>query len=187
MNSNYIIDIKLPVDFIPHKFSKSYQYQELILTPDLINQEFHMLLKDLGLKTCPDGSRFFHRPLFNRGTIHVDAFDANASKLLFIYDSEGAIMNWYELLSGSTSTPYINYQGEEIRSFDPKKCTKILTTPADSHCLINGKMMHQVVVGRNNFKYRKCYSITLLDYQTSERIHWNEAIKIFKPYFLNTV
>jgi len=146
-----------------------------------------MWLKDLGLKTCPFGSRFFYRPPFHQGTIHVDAFDENASKLLFIYDSEGAIMNWYELFPGSSSTLHTTYQGEVIRSFDPKNCKKILTTKADNHCLINGKMMHQVNVGRNNFKFRKCYSITLLNYQTNKRIYWDDAIKIFNSYFVNNM
>jgi hypothetical protein len=185
MNNNYVKDIRLPINFIPHKFLVSKQYHELMLTPDLINQEFHLWLKDLGLKTCSIGSRFFYRHSLNRGTIHVDAFDLNASKLLFIYDSKGAIMNWYDLLPGKTPTTFITQNGEVIRSFDPKNCTKILTTPADSHCLINGKIMHQVVVGLNNFQYRKCYSITLLNYQTNERIHWDRAIEIFKPYFVN--
>ena len=185
MNNNYVKDIRLPVNFIPHEFLVSKNYHELMLTPDLINQEFHLWLKDLGLKTSPTGSRFFYRHPFNRGTIHVDAFDLNASKLLFIYDSDGAILNWYDLLPGKTPTPFITQNGEEIRSFEPKNCTKILTTKADSHCLMNGKIMHQVVVGPNNFKNRKCYSITLLNYKTSERIHWDKAIEIFKPYFVN--
>jgi hypothetical protein len=179
------MDIKLPVNFIPHNFQVDKGYKELQLTPDLINQEFHLWLKDLNLKVCPIGCRFFIRYPRMEGTIHVDAYDYDASKLLFIYDSKGTTMNWYELLPGKSPTSHVNYLGEVIRSFDVSSCKKITTTAFDNHCLLNGRIIHRVDLGHNNFKHRKCYSITLLNYQTGKRINWDEAIEIFKPYFVN--
>ena len=184
MNSNYIMNIQLPVNFIPYDFQVDRGFKELLITPEMINQEFHLWLSDLNLKVCPIGSRFFLRYPTMKGTIHVDAFDNDASKLLFIYDSKGTTIDWYESLPGKSITSRINYLGEVTRYFDISSCKKILSTPFDSNCLLNGKMIHKVDLGHNNFKHRKCYSITLLNYHTNKRINWNEAIEIFKPYFV---
>jgi hypothetical protein len=182
MITKYIIDINLPVNFIPHDFEGDGAYQELILTPELINNDFHLWLKDIGLKICPKSSRYFIRPPFMIGSIHVDAYDQHASKLNFIYDSVDAVMYWYRLLPKKTPITSTNYQNEIIRSYNQEDCEKVLTIPTNKHCLINGKMMHRIDIGKNNNQYRKCYSLLLVD-SNDRRISWGEALEIFKPYF----
>ena len=181
MINNYIIDINLPVEFIPYDFLNKGYYEELKITQEVVNHDFHLWLKDLGLKICPLSSRFFIRPPFMKGSLHVDAYDQNATKLNFIYDSIDATMFWYKLLPGKSPTSLINHQKEIIRSYDPNDCEKVLTVSTNKHCLLNGKMIHRIDVGKNNDQYRKCYSLLLLD-NNNKRITWDEALQIFKPY-----
>ena len=184
MINDYIIDINLPVKFVPYNFLEDTNFTELSLTPDLINYEFHDWLKQLGLKVCPNNSRYMSRPPFMRGSIHVDGYGEDATKLNLIYDSFDSVMNWYELLPGKASQPLTNYQKQIIRSYHPNDCKKLLTTPSNMHCLVNAKMIHQVTVGHNNSQFRKCYSLSLLDYNNNKRIHWKEAVDIFQPYLV---
>ncbi len=179
-----MIDINLPVDFIPHNFVCNKKFQELIITPDLVNQDFHTWLKKLGVKICSKGSRFFYRPPFAPGQIHVDAYDNNACKLNFIYDSFDSTISWYRLLSGQNPITFVNFRGEIIRAFNPSTCEITQRVTGNKHHLLNGSVPHRVELGRNNLQYRKCYSLLLLDSYSNKRIAWDEAITIFKPYLV---
>jgi len=183
MINNYIVNINLPVQFIPFDFLDTGQFKELIITPELVNHDFHLWLNSLDLKIDPKFSRFFSRPPGFWGTIHVDNSIQNSSKINIVYDSFDSLISWYDILPDKSYTKKINYQDEIVISYDPDDCKRVHSTLGNKNCLFNGKIPHRVQVGTNNNKSRKCYSLLLLD-KNNNRISWDDAVRIFSPYFV---
>lgn len=183
MINDYVIDINLPVQFIPHEFLDTGHYEERLITPELVNHDFHLWLKSLDLKIDPMFSRFFSRTPSHLGNIHVDNFIQHSTKINIIYDSFNSLITWYDLLPNKSYTKIANSQGEIIAAYDPNDCERLYSRTVNKTCLFNGKIPHRVQVGTNNNKSRKCYSLLLLD-KNDNRISWDDAMKIFAPYFI---
>ena len=179
-----IFKLNLPVEFVAPNFIDNGKFQELKISSNLLNTEFNQWLDNLGLSICSNSSRFFSRPPNHPGSIHVDAFDRAATKLNFVYDSYKCKMNWYELLPNKTSKEIVNSRNEKIRAFYKEDCRVIHTTLVDGTCLLNAQIPHQVIIGENQGKFRKCYSLNLIDKTTKTKLNWNHAMKIFNSFIL---
>ena len=176
-------NIKLPIPFIP--YSKVFDtFKEIPLKKILVNREFIHWLALAGL-TFNQG-RFFNSPPNIIYDLHVDGKqETDCVKLNLVFDSTDTKMNWYEPFLGYAGTLQNNTVGEPILYFDKNKCNVLHTAPVNTHCIINGNIVHDLVNGPNNGQSRKCYSLILINFKTHRRLKWEEAVEILNPYLID--
>ena len=179
---NCHLNVKLPIPFIP--YSKGFdEFKELPLKKNLVNKEFIHWLASIGL-TFNQGRLFNSLPNMIYD-LHVDGNRENdCIKLNLVFDSTDTVMNWYEPFPGYSGTQYNNTVGEPILYFDKNKCNVLHTAPTNTHCILDGNIVHDLANGPNNGQSRKCYSLILINCKTNKRLTWEEAVEIFGPYLI---
>lgn len=175
-------NLSIPQVFVPHAFLDQNRFQEIILTHDLINPEFHEWLESFNLKVIPQGTRFFSSPPYEKYKLHVDYKDEPVTKINMIFNSTDTVMNWYRLLPGKSPIPYRNQLNQIVNGYNHEDCQKVYTTQVNNHCLLNGQELHDLVNGSNNGRNRHCYSMVLGYKNVSKRLPWDQAVEIFQDY-----
>ena len=180
--NNYHFNLNLPVPFIPYEVAPS-PFKEVPMDINLVNKEFVEWLESIGLTFYM--GRFFKSPPFVNYALHIDGKAAkDCVKINLVFDSSDTIMNWYEPLPGYNGTIKPNPLGESVVYYEKERCKILHSAQVNSHCVINGNVVHDLKNGLNHGQTRKCYSIFLIDAKTSDRLKWDNAMKIFKPYMV---
>lgn len=155
---------------------------EAIIPLDLLtlhNPEFISWLKDVHYEISD--IRYFESGPYVQYDLHRDSQQSvnrdisNITKFNFIFCSYDSEMRWYRTKPGKDGYLYTNKVGEPIMGFLKDDCDVVYTTQANSHCLINGGVIHDLQNGENKNINRKCYSITI---NTS----WNTAVERLDQY-----
>lgn len=173
--------LNLPFDFKPYKFPPIKVHVELEIKEHMIDQNFKTWLHSLGLEY--DIPRMLIAVPNQQYTIHRDS-DPNYGcvKINFIYNSDQAKMIWYKIKSGQSIKTYTNTLGETVEGGYTADDLDILDQGIlDSVSLVNAHELHSV---HNGNTFRQCYSFALKHIDSDKRITWEEAEKIFVPYFI---
>ena len=116
--------------------------------------------------------------------LHVDWKDGPVTKINIVFNSTDTVMNWYKLLPGKSPIVYRNQLGQPVNGYNIDDCQKVYTVQTNTHCLINGNEIHDLINGSNNGKNRHCYSMVLGYKKTNERLPWNQSVEIFRDYLI---
>jgi hypothetical protein len=172
--------LKLPFEFKPCKFPPIKIHVELEIKNHAIDADFKNWLASLGLE-C-DIPRMLIATPQQQYTIHRDSSpEYGCVKINFIYNSDNANMIWYKIKSNSSVKTYVNTLGETVEGGYTSDDLDILDQGIiDTVSLVNAHELHSV---HNGNTFRQCYSFALKHINTEQRITWEEAEKIFQPYF----
>jgi hypothetical protein len=101
-------------------------------------------------------------------------------KLNFVYSSRGTTMTWYRLNEGKQARVTVNASGYTSYNFDKEDCEILYHTACDSHCLVNGGIIHTLTNAENDDNPRMCYSLSI---QNSNRdLTWDSAVAALTPW-----
>lgn len=179
--------INLPFNFVPFEVRKDDPLNEngmlekTINQNDLINHNKDFLdwihKQDLTLQpgryfeSAPNCQYLLHRDTYDLKNINVDLVKFN-----FVFDSVGTKMSWYKTNPLYEGEVFTNVLKDPMIKYDRKKCKVIYTTPVDSHCMINGGVIHDLMNFSNFGRNRRCYSFII------NNLSWNQAVEKFSDY-----
>jgi hypothetical protein len=118
-------------------------------------------------------------------TIHVDGYQIdNHVKLNWVINSGTSTMSWYQLKPGlkhiethtTIGTPYLSTTRPDC---DLLLSENLVTSP-NRPALVNAGVLHGV---ENLNTTRFCYSFMLQYKDSYKKVHWDDAVEIFKDYF----
>ena len=159
------------------------------------NNEFSRWLGDIGLtvynfrlfRSYPGSVYQLHRdidptaeylPAFDRGQYQYERI----IKINMIFNSQGSTMNWYSQKRSTLPLSNIlsNPQGYAALKYFPEQCQLQYSTSCDTHCLINGGRIHNLINSENQTGNRYCYSIFISNSKLN--LTWKEATILLKDY-----
>jgi hypothetical protein len=193
MTVRHHYNINLPVEFTPVLIEEANHTQEVEkeIPLEIMFEQNKQLLSWLSeLKVEVIHIRFFQS---YPGQVYYKHIDVNQSdednminaaeivKLNLIYNSTGSKMSWYKLRDGQRGKFYVNAADELAVEYPADSVDKIYTAQTDSHCLIDGGTIHDLVNSHNNGINRQCYSF-FLENIGPDKLTWNSAIELFEPY-----
>jgi hypothetical protein len=92
-------------------------------------------------------------------------------------------MTWYRAKPGfEDGTTYLNTLGTPVRYWSKEKCEVLHRTPANSNCIINGGIIHDLENSQSNRGSRICYSLILQDLETKKWLSWGELVGRLKEF-----
>jgi hypothetical protein len=181
----YHCNLNLPVDFI--EFEKDSDiFEERICDPDKVNKEFKDWLTSLDIEIAR--CIFFCSPPGKKYSLHVDGNKSqdgtyNCSKINIVFNSLNTYMTWYKAKPGfENGTTYLNTLGTPVRYWQKENCDVVHNTPTNTHCIIDGGVIHNLENSKDNDGSRRCYSLILRDCKTKEWLNWNELTTRLQEY-----
>jgi len=179
----YHSNLKLPVPFVPFEKGSDH-FDEVPITDEHMSPEFLNWLAGMGLTFRK--ARFFNSIPNQQYRLHVDGdVVKELVKLNIVFDSTDTIMNWYEPVDGYQGTLKPNGLGQPVLYYDKDKCNLLHSKPVNTHCILAGNIVHDLVNGPNNGQSRKCYSMFLVHKATDTLVKWDEALELFGPHLID--
>jgi hypothetical protein len=189
MNSNplYHANIDVPVyfdDFEP----LSDRFEERRSDLEKINKDFIEWLSTMNLSIAR--CMFFTSPPGKVYNIHLDGdpwenIDVAHAKINIIFNSLDSYMSWYRARPGfENGVTYNNTRGIPNRYWMKKDCEELYKVPVNSHCIINGGVMHDLTNSFHNQGNRRCYSLIIKDLKSNKWLKWNELVERISPYIV---
>lgn len=174
-----LYNINVPAIFTPFETINSDEFVEKLCDLAQVNTEFLKWLGNfgIGITKCI----FFNTPSKYETKIHIDGLldnnkPFNCAKINMIYNSTDSTMRWYQALPGhEAGTIQKNSLQKSVQYWSKDQCQVTESHTANSHCIINGAKIHDLVNGDNNLSSRQCYSLILKDKVTGMNLTWIET------------
>lgn len=183
----YHCNIKLPVEF--RRFEEtSTTFVERLCDSSKISKEFLVWLKtmNIGIEYC----RYFSSMPHQHYALHVDGDKAHNSgykcaKINIVFNSTDTTMTWYTPLPGfEAGNSSDNTVNTKIRKWKAEECTVAKVSNVNTHCIIDGSRVHDLLNGANNGAIRECYTMVTKDLSSDRRLTWEDLCIRLSPYLM---
>jgi hypothetical protein len=174
---NHNVDVSLHEKKIP--------FQEIMFRNHKHDAKFCNWLYSLGIEI--QVMRLFLTKPYHQYSVHVDISDLNDQTIVlnFAFDDAGTNFSWYTLKKDIPIETTNNSNGIPVYFFRNPQCDKILQKEilheVNQPFLFNTGYLHSLKAANTN---RYCFSYFLRYKSTSKLLQWDDAVKIFEPYFL---
>jgi len=177
IDPKYQIEVKLPVNFVPHDMD--HKGQKIVSYPvSYINQDFIDFLSGLGVKVL--GAEYFYREKGQNGGIHIDGkVESDFCKLNFVYGGGISLMRWYKLKEGKKIKSQTTEIGTSYLYAEFDDVEQVWVSNMTGINLVNVGQLHSIT---NVTEPRMCYSL-ILGTMDGKQLHWSKAIELFKGYY----
>ena len=187
MSRTFHFNINIPIKFVPMEMypEGTIINNNIELKVDdekikKINSELFNWLNSFGIDV--EGVRYFESIPFTKYKIHSDSADRIAVKLNFVYNSYNSKMLWFDVIKTPKDSTFTNVSNESIPTYEFEDLKELYSTITDTHCLIDGGVIHQLVNSDNHGINRKCFSLKLTWLDKEKKLTWNDAVEILKDY-----
>ena len=181
MENIYYRKLKPPVQLVSPSWESNISgVCEMIMTNDMINNEVHEWLQDLGLSI--ERPRCLFKGAGRQGGLHIDCqtpVGNNFARLNWVFGGQGSKIEWFELLPGKTASKAINYVNEEINIYNENDCQQVCTSEINGLYVINTGIPHRVTSGLTD---RFCYALFLNS--KNGRVEWPEATEMLRDFIV---
>ena len=185
--NRYCLHLDIGLDYIlkdPDYFSRldvtEKKIAQWLIPQEALSNDFISWYESLGLDlwyrelfyTAPHENIFLHSDEIN---------PSSCCKLNWVYDQGNTVMNWYEPNDGISLEWYQNpFVGGSYYSCEEGKYHYAHSDSIQKPSLVNVTALHDV---KNNSDYpRWCVSIAFREVGAEQRLQWDRAVEIFKPY-----
>jgi hypothetical protein len=125
---------------------------------------------------------YFYTPAGQSRVIHSDnTWMDNITKLNFVINGSGSVMKWWQLKEKNAEARIgVLPNGRKYNYFSADQCDLVAVKELTGPTMVNVGALHSVENFTDNNRWAISY--TLGD-QNGMPLQWNEAVKIFQPYF----
>ena len=180
--SNFCKNLNLDLKILKpqyNPFRSFLPFYHITLDPrETLEDDLFDFLSDLDIKIV-DLTSFYCKP-HEYSIIHIDTGNYDYVKLNFIYGGQGSLMNWFRAKVPArignepvASTPDFNW-------WKPDEVELIHQEEVRFPGLCRVGIPHNI---QNFEEPRRCISVHIAHNKTNERVLWNDAIEIFKPWY----
>ena len=168
---------ELEIYFNPNKVSVWKHWGE---HTDLLNDEFHLWLKDLGCKVF--FAEVFYTPPNTNMIWHIDTqTQSDFVKINFVWGSTNHLMQWGRLKTPKPITPNVTLAGTKFLEFKDYEVEVVESTTIKTPTVVKIGVPHRVV--NRDTSGRWCLSANIHD-QHGNRLTIDQASQVFSVYAL---
>jgi len=181
--SNFCKNLDLGIDEVlqPHlnPFKSFLPFYHINLEPEeTLQDNIFDFLSDLGIKIVALTS-FYCKPQ-EYSIIHIDTGNYDYAKLNFIYGGSGSLMNWFRPKTPARVGNEPIASSPDFHWWMPDEVELVHQQEVKFPGLCRVGIPHNIT---NFNEPRRCISIHIGDAKTNERIRWQDALEIFKPWY----